>query len=71
MENTAPTYLAGELKRNYLNDASSYLQYGQSVDKDFYNYKLPPPKPSSWVDFPTEEKPNGFFKYASVEIVMS
>ena len=28
-------------------------------------------KPSSWIYFPTEENPNGKFKYASMEIKMS
>ena len=71
IENTAPTYLDGQIKKNTLFDESSLIQYGQEEEKDFYNYELPPPKPSYWVDYPTKEEPNGKFKYGSIEINMS
>ena len=47
------------------------MQYGQEDEYEFYNYELPPPKPSGWIDYPTPENPDGFYKFASIEINMS
>ena len=71
LANTAPTYLAGYVTKSTLQDESSYLQYGQATDYEFYSYNLPPPKPSSWSDYPTRENPLGIFKYGSMEIGLS
>ena len=47
------------------------MQYGQEEDFEFYAFELPPPKPSSWNVYPTREKPDGLFKYGSIEVNMS
>lgn len=59
------------LSKSTLEDESSYLQYGQEAEYEFYAYELPPPKPSSWNDYPTPENPLGLFKYGSIEINLS
>ena len=71
MSNETPTYLSGQMKKSSLEDESSFLQYGQEEEYDFYTYELPPPKPSSWNVYPTREKPDGMFKFGSIEINMS
>ena len=71
MENHSPTYLGGKLRRTVLEDETAFLQYGQEDEHEFYNYELPPPKPSGWIDYPTLENPDGFYKFASIEINMS
>lgn len=70
MENTAPTFLEGKMLKSILEDESSYLQFGQEVEYEFYTYELPAPKPSSWIDYPTLEEPLNLFKFGSVEINM-
>ena len=71
LENSAPTFLAGMIKTSQLNDESSFLQYGQEELYEFYDYELPPPKPSSWNEYPTREKPDGIYKFGSIEVNLS
>ena len=59
------------MKKSVLQDETSYLQYGQDEEYEFYAYELPPPKPSSWDVYPTRENPDGRFKYGSIEVNMS
>ena len=71
MENTAPTFLPGIIKKSTLEDASSFLQLGHEDLYEFYAYELPPPKPSSWNDYPTQDNPLGLYKFGSIEINLS
>ena len=43
----------------------------QSKDKVFYTFELEDPQPTSWVHWPTTEKPSNKFKYASFDIYFS
>ena len=36
--------------------------------KKFYNYEMPPPKPSMWVNYPTKNGTNEEYKYGGIEI---
>ena len=54
-----------------MQDQSGYLQLGSENEFEFYDYELPPPKPSSWNSYPTKENPDGVFKYGSIEINLS
>ena len=60
--------MPGQIKKGVLQDESGYLQLGFEEEYDFYQYELPPPKPSSWNVYPTKEEPLGIFKYGSIEI---
>ena len=66
-----PSFSAGKIFTNNLEDEVSFLQYGQQEESSFYNYNLKSFEPSSWIIFPTAEKPNTLYKYVSVEINLS
>ena len=63
-----PSWMKGQIITNYLNDESDYFQYGQEAKETFYTFKLPPPSPSSWIYYPTEEQPSTLYKFTSIEI---
>ena len=50
---------------NLLEDETQYLQYGDEVETNFYDYRTELPAPSSWTSFPT------LYKFTSVEINLS
>ena len=56
---------------NVVEDESEYLQYGQILENEFYEFLLNEAFPSSWITFPTPEKPSSLFKYVSMEFNMS
>ena len=41
------------------------------MERDFYTYSLSESLPSSWINWPTPEKPSNRYKYISVEWNMS
>ena len=43
------------------------MQFGNSEDTFFYGFEAKE-KPSSWINFPTEENPENKFKFISVEV---
>ena len=47
------------------------LQYGQYDDHEFYGFSMSSAQPSSWINWPTEDKPSNKYKYASIEFNMS
>ena len=51
-----------------LEDETSFVQYGQQNDYEFYTFRMQPAVPSSWNKWPTPENPGSKFKYASIEI---
>ena len=59
------------LQMNILEDESSYLQYGQETETEYFSFTKSSPMPSSWIYFPTAEEPSTRYKYISVEINMS
>ena len=63
-----PSWLNGKLSANLLNDEADYLQWGQESEQTFFSFKMPPPLPSSWIYYPTEENPSNKFKFATIEI---
>ena len=54
-----------------LEDESSYLQYGQTVETEYFNFKMKETLPSGWINYPTEASPNTLYKFISVEINLS
>ena len=53
-------------RENEVEDETEYLQWGQSNTKYFWEFRMGEIQPSSWIYFPTEEKPSNLFKYISV-----
>ena len=70
VDSTTPSFINGKLKLNVLNDETSYLQYGQSNDEEFFQFELHNPKPSGWNKFPTRENPENRYKFCSMHIVL-
>lgn len=56
---------------NFIEDETSYLQYGQYEEKVFFDYMLHDAIPSSWIYWPTKDNPSSLFKYMSAEFNMS
>ena len=56
---------------NFIEDETSYLQYGQYDEKQFFDYRLSDAVPSSWIYWPTKENPSELYKYMSAEFNMS
>ena len=54
-----------------LEDEAQLLQFGFADVTEFIDYKISVPFGSSWINFPTAEKPSDKFKYISVEFNMS
>ena len=54
-----------------LEDESSYLQYGQTVETEYFNFHMKETMPSGWINYPTEASPNTLYKFISVEINLS
>ena len=54
-----------------LEDESSLFQIGEQEERVFHTIQLEAPQPTSWVNFPTDEKPNNKYKYASFDIYFS
>lgn len=64
-----PNWLQSVVSRNLLADETAYIQYGESVDGYYSNYQVDRgPRPSSWSNFPTPEKPFNKYKFNSVKI---
>ena len=68
---TKPSFLRMFLDTNMLEDESSYMQYGQSIETEYFTWAVGQIQPSSWIYFPTEKNPSTLFKYVSVEVNMS
>ena len=67
MDASSPIYSPSFIQKNTLSDESSYLQYGQSDDSDFYDFLFGEFKSSGWTTWPTAENPSAHFKYLSIE----
>ena len=59
------------IKKNVIEDESSYLQFGQTEEETFYTISLTLSQLSSWNTFPTPEKPGSKFKYVGVDFALS
>ena len=64
-------WIKGSFKLNILEDESSLVQIGQRQERVFHSFQLDAPQPTSWVSFPTPEKPLEKFKFASFDIYFS
>ena len=72
VDNTSPNWVSGRIKTNLLEDEAGFLQYGQTTEETFLDFHMATAStPSSWITFPTEDKPSNKFKYTSMEIKMS
>ena len=64
-----PSWLPYRVEQQELNDESALLQYGQSDLSTFFQLETNSPLPSSEND-DLIEKPNGYYKMGSVEIIV-
>ena len=71
IDNAAPSFIDGRYRKNFIEDETSYLQYGQWDENEFFEFAIGQVEPSSWINWPTKEKPNNRYKYASIEFNMS
>ena len=60
-----------EIKKNILEDESSYLQFGQYEERTFYTLQVSKPQQSAWNTFPTPANPKTMFKYVGVDVFLS
>ena len=58
------------MRKNLFDDQSDYLQLSQADETTFYLFSLDSVRSSSWNKFPTPEKPDIKFKYASIKIYL-
>ena len=71
MDQTKPSWIDGRLRFNKLEDEIAYFQYGAAEEQDFFSYSMSETHPSSWINWPTAEKPLNKYKYAGIEFNMS
>ena len=64
-------WISGLFHRNVIEDETDFLQLGQEDEYTFHTYTTYPPQPTSWTDFPTEENPGSYYKYASFDLEIS
>ena len=56
---------------NILEDETGFVQYGEESEDTFLDFHMGSAAPSSWIYFPSKEKPSSRFFYTSMEIKMS
>ena len=66
-----PTWFDGRYMQTIVEDETSYFQYGQFKETEFWEFTLSPAKPSSWMYWPTPESPTNRYKYVSGEFNVS
>ena len=67
-----PNWLTSKIQKKALEDEVEYLQYG-NINSDYYNNFMIDSnvRPSAWSKFPTQDNPNGKYKFTSLEITYS
>ena len=58
------------VKKSSLSDETTYLQWGQNDETEFFNLHFDAPKPSAWTKFPTAENPNTRYKFTSLVVFL-
>ena len=63
-----PNWVLGQIHHTLVSDEASFVQWGQSLERDLYTYSTKPPYISGWNYYPTPEDPTTKFKFSSFEI---
>ena len=69
-DETKPNWIQMLVKKSSLSDETTYVQWGQQDETEFFNLHFDPPRPSAWTKFPTAENPNTRYKFTSLVVFL-
>ena len=67
-----PSWVGGYIQRNLLVDQTDFFRWGANeVEKPFNTIQWERPVPSSMTIYPSEDKPDGRYKFSSFSLLIS
>ena len=67
-DQNVPNWFPTQIRRNKLEDETSYLQWGQTEEHEFLDVEFESTLPSMYNVWPTPEKPDGRYKFSSIAL---